>query len=429
MKNKNGRYQKLSRQSCKKFVKCLRFMLLGGSFILFIFLGQIFAVQTVRAERMYENYDGQQQEIFNEIKEQKLYAKSAVLMDGDSGRVLYGKNENAVLAMASTTKIMTCIVVLEYGRMDDVYTVSSYAASQPKVKLGAMPGEQYRMGDLLYSLMLESHNDAAVILAEGIAGSVQAFAALMNQKAEDLGCQNTRFVTPNGLDAQGHHTTAAELARIMKYCISESPKKEEFLTITRTISYQFSDIKNKHTISCQNHNALLSMMDGALSGKTGFTGNAGYCYVGAVKKDGKLFIVALLACGWPNNRTYKWSDMKYLIEYALAHYNYKNIYEIQSLQDVIVIDGQIPIVSLRVDDGQKELNYLIKEGEVVHIQKRLPSELAAPVDKNKAVGVIEYYIGEQKVKQYFVYPEESVRKIDFQWCLNEIKRLFLLQSK
>lgn len=404
-------------------------MLLGGNFILFILLGQIFAVQIVRAERMYENYDGQQQEISNEIKEQKLYAKSAVLMDGDSGRVLYGKNENAVLAMASTTKIMTCIIALEYGRMDDVYTVSSYAASQPKVKLGAMTGEQYRMGDLLYSLMLESHNDAAVILAEGIAGSVQAFAALMNQKAEDLGCQNTRFVTPNGLDAQGHHTTAAELARIMKYCISESPKKEEFLTITRTISYQFSDIKNKHTISCQNHNALLSMMDGALSGKTGFTGNAGYCYVGAVKKDGKLFIVSLLACGWPNNRTYKWSDMKYLIEYALAHYNYKNIYEIQSLQDVIVVDGQIPIVSLRVDDGQKELNYLIKEGEVVHIQKRLPNELAAPVDKNKAVGVIEYYIGEQKVKQYFVYPEESVRKIDFQWCLNEIKRLFLLQSK
>ncbi|MGN0398117.1 MAG: D-alanyl-D-alanine carboxypeptidase family protein [Candidatus Fimimorpha sp.] len=429
MKNKNGRYQKLSRQSCKKLVKCFRFMLLGGNFILFILLGQIFAVQIVRAERMYENYDGQQQEISNEIKEQKLYAKSAVLMDGDSGRVLYGKNENAVLAMASTTKIMTCIIALEYGRMDDVYTVSSYAASQPKVKLGAMTGEQYRMGDLLYSLMLESHNDAAVILAEGIAGSVQAFAALMNQKAEDLGCQNTRFVTPNGLDAQGHHTTAAELARIMKYCISESPKKEEFLTITRTISYQFSDIKNKHTISCQNHNALLSMMDGALSGKTGFTGNAGYCYVGAVKKDGKLFIVSLLACGWPNNRTYKWSDMKYLIEYALAHYNYKNIYEIQSLQDVIVVDGQIPIVSLRVDDGQKELNYLIKEGEVVYIQKRLPNELAAPVDKNKAVGVIEYYIGEQKVKQYFVYPEESVRKIDFQWCLNEIKRLFLLQSK
>ena len=209
------------------------------------------------------------------IRDQKLYAKSAVLMDGKSGRVLYGKNPDEVMAMASTTKIMTCIIALEYGNKDDIYTVSSYASSQPKVKLGAVTGEQYRMGDLLYSLMLESHNDAAVIIAEGVAGSVEAFTALMNQKAQELGCINTCFVTPNGLDAQGHHTTAAELARIMKYCLLESPKKDEFLTITRTTSYTFSDLKKKRSISCQNHNALLSMMNGAVSGKTGFTGNAG----------------------------------------------------------------------------------------------------------------------------------------------------------
>ena len=99
-----------------------------------------------------------------------------------------------------------------------------------------------------------------------------------------------------------HSTTAADLARIMKYCITESPKKEEFLEVTRTASYSFSDLEGKSSYSCNNHNAFLSMMDGALSGKTGFTAKAGYCYVGALNRDGKTFIVALLACGWPNNK-------------------------------------------------------------------------------------------------------------------------------
>ncbi len=362
------------------------------------------------------------------ISDQKLYAKSAVLMDGKSGRVLYGKNPDEVMAMASTTKIMTCIIALEYGNKDDIYTVSSYASSQPKVKLGAVTGEQYRMGDLLYSLMLESHNDAAVIIAEGVAGSVEAFTALMNQKAQELGCINTCFVTPNGLDAQGHHTTAAELARIMKYCLLESPKKDEFLTITRTTSYTFSDLKKKRSISCQNHNALLSMMNGAVSGKTGFTGNAGYCYVGAVERDGKFLIVALLACGWPNNRTYKWSDTKLLMEYGFSNYYYKDIYEIQNLADVPVVNGQVETVALRIEDGTKQLNYLMKDGEAVHIRRKLPSQLTAPIDAKTAVGVIEYYIGEEKIEEYFIYPKESVKAIDFRWCLEQVKQLFFLYA-
>ena len=362
------------------------------------------------------------------LSDQTLYAKSAVLMDGKSGRVLYGKNPDEIMAMASTTKIMTCIIALEYGNKEDIYTVSSYASSQPKVKLGAMTGEQYRMKDLLYSLMLESHNDAAVIIAEGVAGSVEAFAALMNQKAQELGCMNTCFVTPNGLDAQGHHTTAAELARIMKYCLLESSKKEEFLKITRTVSYTFSDVKQKRSISCQNHNTLLSMMDGAVSGKTGFTGNAGYCYVGAVERDGKFLIVALLACGWPNNRNYKWSDTKLLMEYGFSNYEYKDIYEISNLADVPVINGQAENVALRVEDGTKQLNYLMKDGETVHIRKKLPSQLTAPVDAKTAVGVIEYYIDEEKIKEYFIYPKESVKAIDFRWCLEQVKQLFFLYA-
>lgn len=161
-------------------------------------------------------------------EELQLYAQAAVLLDADSGRVLYGKNENEVLPMASTTKIMTCIVALEYGNVDDIIEVSAYAASMPKVKLYVKQGEKYRLGDLLYSLMLESHNDSAVVIAEAIGGSIEGFAEMMNQKARDIGCYDTYFITPNGLDAivnetgKIHSTTARDLAKIMAYCVKDS---------------------------------------------------------------------------------------------------------------------------------------------------------------------------------------------------------------
>ena len=131
----------------------------------------------------------------------ELYAQSAVLMDADSGRILYGKNMEETRPMASTTKIMTCILALERADLEDTVEVSAYAASMPDVQLNIRQGEQYRLGDLLYSLMLESHNDSAVAIAEHVGGTVEGFADLMNEKAASLGCENTWFITPNGLDA------------------------------------------------------------------------------------------------------------------------------------------------------------------------------------------------------------------------------------
>ena len=266
-----------------------------------------------------------------------LYALSAVLMDADSGRVLYEKNGYEPMPMASTTKIMTLIIALENGNLEEETIISNYAAKMPKVHLGVREGETYYLKDLLYSLMLESHNDSAVAIAEKVGGNVEGFAAMMNQKARDLECYDTYFITPNGLDAavtgktgevqKIHSTTAKDLARIMRYCIKESPKKEEFLEITRAPSHSFTDISGNRRFTCHNHNAFLHMMDGALSGKTGFTGKAGYCYVGAVQKDGKTFIASLLACGWPNNKTYKWKDMRKLMEYAFDNYEYRDVYE------------------------------------------------------------------------------------------------------
>ena len=128
---------------------------------------------------------------------EELYARSAVVIDGSSGRVLFGKNADETMPMASTTKIMTCILALENGDPEDIVEVSQNAAGQPEVHLGAGVGETFYLKDLLYALMLESYNDAAVMIAEQISGSVETFAGLMNQKAKELGCGNTNFVTPN----------------------------------------------------------------------------------------------------------------------------------------------------------------------------------------------------------------------------------------
>ncbi len=211
------------------------------------------------------------------------------------------------------TDMYHCTGKLRPGqRSDREYACSVTAESSS----GYAEGQKFYLKDLLYGLMLESYNDCAVAIAEHIAGTTGDFAKLMNDKAEEIGCEDSYFITPNGLDAKNengfHHTTAADLSLIMRYCIKTSEMAEQFLTITREGQYQFSDIDGKNSYTCCNHNAFLQMMDGALSGKTGFTGNAGYCYVGALKCDDRTFIVALLACGWPNNKTYKWADTKNL---------------------------------------------------------------------------------------------------------------------
>ena len=193
-----------------------------------------------------------------------LHAQSAVLMDAESGRVLFEKNGYDIKAMASTTKIMTCIVALENCSEETIVTFSNNADAQPKVHLAALSGEQFYLKDLLYSLMLESHNDTAVAIAEAVAGSEENFAVLMNQKAQELGCDDTYFITPNGLDASDeggkHSTTAVDLARIMSYCILKSPQKERFLEITSAPSHSFSNLQGDRTYSCVNHNSFLGMM-------------------------------------------------------------------------------------------------------------------------------------------------------------------------
>lgn len=360
----------------------------------------------------------------------ELHALSAVLMDGDSGRVLYEKDGKTPLANASTTKVLTCIVALESSPGDDYVQVSQNAASQPEVRLGLQKGEQYYLEDLLYSLMLKSHNDTAVAIAEHCGGTVEGFARMLNRKAKQIGCKDTYFITPNGLDAQDengkHHTTAEDLALIMRYAI----KNKTFLHISQTRDYTFSEITGKRTFSVHNANALLDMMDGVLAGKTGYTSQAGYCYVCAWEEEGKTFVVSLLGCGWPNHKTYKWSDTKKLLSYGAYNYDYETYWQEPHTSKILVTDGVENMqnigekvylrgkCSVTSEDREKEI--LLKKGEAVTCKTEIPQKVSAPVLKGEKLGRIAYYLDEKLIDSYPVYAERSVEKISFKWYTEKV---------
>lgn len=360
----------------------------------------------------------------------ELHALSAVLMDGDSGRVLYEKDGKTPLANASTTKVLTCIVALESSPGDDYVQVSRNAASQPEVRLGLQKGEQYYLEDLLYSLMLKSHNDTAVAIAEHCGGTEEGFARMLNRKAKQIGCKDTYFITPNGLDAQDengkHHTTAEDLALIMRYAI----KNKTFLHISQTRDYTFSEITGKRTFSVHNANALLDMMDGVLAGKTGYTSQAGYCYVCAWEEEGKTFVVSLLGCGWPNHKTYKWSDTKKLLSYGAYNYDYETYWQEPHTSKILVTDGVENMqnigekvylrgkCSVTSEDREKEI--LLKKGEAVTCKTEIPQKVSAPVLKGEKLGRIAYYLDGKLIASYPVYAERSVEKISFKWYTEKV---------
>lgn len=374
-------------------------------------------------------------------EEEKLYALSAVLMDGETGRVLYGKDAYKGRPNASTTKVMTCILALELAQGDDYVQVSGNAASQPQTRLGMKEGQQFYLEDLLYSLMLKSHNDSAVAIAEHIGGSVEKFAEKMNEKAKELGCTDTHFVTPNGLDGEDeggvHHTTARDLALIMAYAI----KNETFVHITQTRDYTFSDISGKEHYSVHNTNVFLDMETGVISGKTGFTGNAGYCYVCAARQDERLFIVALLGCGWPGNKNYKWTDTKKLLAYGRKNYQYAILPDLPLLPEIPVTDAApakggpypgkssrsgYPQVTLKVhaslSQKDQEKRYLLKKTETITWETDLPDKIAAPIQKNQKIGTLHAKLNGKEILSCLVTAEDEISRITYKWYVNKVFR-------
>ena len=349
-----------------------------------------------------------------------LYSKAYCVMDADTKRVLFGKNAEEKMPMASTTKIMTCILALEEGNLSDTVTVSSYASTMPDVQLNIREGETYLLKDLLYSLMLESHNDTAVAIAEHLGGSVEGFAEMMNEKAMELGCTNTNFVTPNGLDHKEHYTTAAELCMIAAYAI----QNPDFLEIIQTPSYSFQEQSGSRSFTVNNHDAFLSQYEGAMGIKTGFTNDAGYCFSGAAKRDGQTLVSAVLACGWPPNKSYKWSDTKKLMDYGFEAYETTTIPLCQDKINLSVEEGKRSQLLLK-RNSQEKLTLPLTASDVITVKYQLPEKIKAPVRAGDIIGYEIYSVNGTPCLEIPLTAKNDIQEMDYFYWIEMLSQLFL----
>jgi len=349
-------------------------------------------------------------------------ATASILMDAETGRVLWGKNHHQPMAMASTTKIMTAILALESGRMNETVTVSKKAAAAPKVKMNLSPGEEIRLGDLMLALMLESSNDAAVAVAEHLGNTVEEFCAAMTQKARELGAENTIFETPSGLDAGNHHSTAYDLAIITRYALTVPG----FIELTNTAHASFAS--NKRSYSMNNRNRLLSEYPGANGVKTGFTNKAGHCFVGAAKRDGMQLISVVLASGWGDKgRAQKWIDTKEVLTYGFDNY----VYETIIIADTMA--GEMPVTRSRT----QSVDYIFSEGvkmplnpeekAAVTVELFIPESIQAPFEAGQSMGSAKVYIGEDLYCEVNLTSTEGAARHDFKTSLEKILNAYFRQ--
>ena len=336
----------------------------------------------------------------------KVNALGAVLMDFETGRILWGKNENEPLAMASTTKIMTAILAIESGKLDETLTVSKRAQSAPEVKLHILEDEQYTLKDMLYAMMLSSYNDTAVAIAEFIGGSVEDFCVMMTEKANSLGCTDTVFKTPNGLDLDDHHSTAKDMAIITAYAL----KNDTFREIIKTPSYTVNGTKT-HNVT--NKDRLLTEYEGAIGVKTGFTGKAGHCFVGAAQRNGQTLISVVLGSGWGDTgKEQKWIDTKNILNYGFENF---------SDTEIVVegdFTGNIPVTTSKKQFISTEMCDSVtlplseQEKQNIKINIVLPDSLEAPVLENTIIGKAEIFINDIKECEVNIKTSENAERND-----------------
>jgi len=237
-----------------------------------------------------------------------ITARAAYVVDSDSGEVLWEHNADLALPPASTTKVVTALLALQSGRLDESFPVSSEAAATPPSKISVRAGSSLRLSDLVYAVLLNSANDAAVVIAEGLAGSVPSFARQMNAMARLLGARNTNFVNPNGLPADNHYSSAHDLATIFRHAMQTPGFARAVNTRTGEI---IPATGARRRIALHNHNRLLDNYHMRVVGKTGWTRAAKKCLVGAAEYNGREVSFAILGS------TDLWGDIKRLLEFGL----------------------------------------------------------------------------------------------------------------
>ncbi len=302
-------------------------------------------------------------------------AKSAVLIEAESGRVLYQNNAFLRLPMASTTKIMTAIVAIESGDTRRTVTVSPDAVGIEGSSVYLYPGEQLTMEELLYALLLESANDAATAIAIAVAGSVEGFSQRMNEKAEALGLTATHFTNPHGLDDEAHYTTAYDLAVLSAYAL----KNEIFRTICATTRKTIPLKGNEGTRVLVNHNKMLTRYEGAIGVKTGFTKRSGRCLVSAAERDGLTLIAVTL--GAPDD----WQDHTAMLDFGFESYQSVLLAEKGGLVlPLSVVGGST--ASVLVANTESARAILGRDHDAITYRIEAPQMLYAPVASGATVG-------------------------------------------
>lgn len=347
-------------------------------------------------------------------EEPKVNAISAVVVDGDTGRILWGKNENKPMAMASTTKIMTALVALENSDITKETTVSKNATLASPVKMHLAVGEKLTIEQLLYAMMLQSYNDSAVAVAEAVGGSVEKFCTMMNEKAKEIGCSDTVFETPNGLDKGNHHSTAEDMSKIGVYAL----KNQNLMKIMNTRDYTFKS--SKTTYSFVNKDRLLSEYEGAIGMKTGFTGKAGHCFVGAANRGDITLVSVVLASGWGTaGKSRKWIDTKALLNYGFNNYKKYSIINGSEKMNISIDKAEKEIAELKYEDS---VDLLLSENEKANlkIENELPQNITAPINYGDSVGIGKVYTGNTLLKTVKIISAENIEKIGVEYNIKKL---------
>lgn len=341
----------------------------------------------------------------------EVSAKAAVVICGDTGEVLFSKNLDMRLPMASTTKIMTGLLLCEYNNLEREITVTDEMVRVEGSSMGLLVGDKVTLRDLLYGLMLASGNDAANTIAIAMAGSVYDFAELMNNKAREIGLKNTNFVTPSGLDNENHYTTAYDLALLTKYAM----QNEEFaLTVgSKSATLNYGNPPYRRTLS--NHNKLLKNVEGCVGVKTGFTKKSGRCLVSAVRRDGKYVIAVTLNA--PND----WQDHKNMLEYGLSKIIQTEISPKKNEYNIPVINGEEENLTVKIEPFL--INSSQSEGFTCEIY--LPPYIFAPIKKGEVIGRTVYKQNGETLTEKEISSSREIKLKKPKKKNNDILKIFL----
>lgn len=352
----------------------------------------------------------------------ELNSEAAILFETSTGNILYSKNASEKLYPASTTKILTAIIAIENCELDEIVTVSKNAVdSVPSgySNAGLIAGEQLSIENLLYALMLNSANEAANVLAEHVSGSIDEFAILMNQKAEEIGCTNSHFTNANGMHNDEHYTTALDMALIANYCMKNDTFREIVSTTTYTLpstnKYSKKDRIMKNTNQLINQSSKY-YLESAIGIKTGYTTQAGNCLISSAKKDDiELICVTLKAGSSTNESGYRFSDSKALLEYGLENFGFIKISTKGEIVDTVKVENAtIETENLKIAIKEDTMDFIDKNLEIQETNIKINENLKAPIQAGTTIGSISYSIGEKEYTVDLIAENDVIEKTHYE---------------